>query len=87
MAKKKQEYSGESVDEMVERLKRSYESAERDDGDDADPEADDEAFAKMLVEMFGNQDKSKPAAKKTETNRFANSRPVKKGKGSFKKTK
>ena len=31
--------------------------------------------------------RSKPAVKKTEVNRFANSRPVKKGKGSFKKTK
>ena len=50
MAKKKQEYSEESVDEMVERLKRSYESAERDEGEDADTEADDEAFAQMLVE-------------------------------------
>ncbi|MBO7296630.1 MAG: hypothetical protein J6V39_05170 [Clostridia bacterium] len=71
MAKKKQEYSGQSVDEMVERLKRSYESAERDDGDDADPEADDEAFAKMLVEMFGNGEKSKPAAKPKSTDLYS----------------
>ena len=31
--------------------------------------------------------RGKPAAQKTEANRFAGSRPVKKGKGSFKKTK
>jgi hypothetical protein len=31
--------------------------------------------------------RGKPAAQKAETNRFAGSRPVKKGKGSFKKTK
>ncbi len=65
MAKKKQEYSTESVDEMVERLKKSYESADHAEGDDADTEADDEAFAKMLVEMFGNQGKSKPVAPKS----------------------
>ena len=71
MAKKKQEYSGESVDEMVERLKQSYENAERDDSDEADPEADDEAFAKMLVEMFGNQGKSKPTTQSKSTDLYS----------------
>ena len=62
MAKKKQGYSAENVDEMVEQLKRSYESADRVEGEDADPSADDEAFAKMLVEMFGKHNQDKPSA-------------------------
>jgi len=62
LAKKKQGYSAENVDEMVEQLKRSYENADRVEGEDADPSADDEAFAKMLVEMFGKHNQDKPSA-------------------------
>ena len=71
MAKKKQEFSTENVDEMVERLKRSYENADHAEGEDADPSADDEAFAKMLVEMFGNQGKSKPTAAKKSSDLYS----------------
>ena len=71
MAKKKQEFSTESVDEMVERLKRSYESAEHTEDEQDDPGADDEAFAKMLVEMFGKQGSSKPASEKKKTELYS----------------
>ena len=53
MAKKKQDYSSDHVDEMVERLRQSYENADRVEGEDTDTNADDEAFAKMDVQFMG----------------------------------
>jgi len=64
LAKKKQSYSTENVDEMVEKLRESYENADRAEGENIDSNADDEAFAKMLVEMFGKQSKDQPSSAK-----------------------
>ncbi len=67
VAKKKQNYSEQNVDEMVEQLKRSYQSGESAGEDQADPSADDEAFAKMLMDMFGkhSEDRTDAPAKKS----------------------
>ena len=71
MAKKKQNYSSDHVDEMVERLRESYENADHAEDEDTDINADDEAFAKMLVEMFGKQTKDKPSATKKSSDVYS----------------